>query len=69
MSKKQTSKPKAPKPDPDADLGLWIDSMLAIYLPNVGSEAERRHVNMHIAITAHLARELRAVRRALEGKR
>lgn len=56
------------KPDPDADLETWQRTMMKTYLPIVGSEAERRHVNMHVQITHHLARELRAVRRAIEKR-
>ena len=71
MSKRKTSKkttPPKPPPDPDADLGNWHQAMLAAYLPDVGSEAERRHVNMHINLTDRLVRELRAVRRAIEAQ-
>lgn len=74
MSKNKTSKkatpPKPPKrsADPDADLDNWRQTMLDAYLPDVGSEAERRRVNMHINMTHHLARELRALRRAIEAR-
>ncbi len=57
------------KPDPDADLETWQVKMIDAYLNNAASLAERRHVNMHIQLTHHLAREMRAVRRAIEGKR
>ena len=71
MSKKKTSTkttPPKPRPDPDADLDNWERNMLKVYLGDVGSEAERRHVNMHLNITHHLARELRAIRRAIEAQ-
>ena len=70
--KKNTSKMtrarKPPPPDPDADLNTWECAMLGEYVPNAASEAETRHVKMHIETTNHLAHELRAIRRALEGK-
>lgn len=70
MSKKKTStKTTPPKPaaDQDADLDNWRQITLDTYLPDVGSETERRHVNMHVDITHHLARELRAIRLAIEA--
>ncbi len=70
MSKRKTSKkttPPKPPADPDADLDNWRQTMLDAYLPDVLSEAERRNVCMHINLTDKLARELRAVRRAIEG--
>lgn len=69
MSKKKTSKrsPPQPPPDSDADLHNWKRTMLDVYVPNAASEAETRHVKMHIEITHHLASEVRAVRRAIEG--
>ena len=75
MSKKKTKGRKTAvaaareqrEADWDADLDAWRVLMLDTYLPNVGSEAERRHVNMHINLTAKLTRELRAIRRAIEG--
>ena len=50
--KRTTMKPTRPPPlaDRDADLDIWRLLMLDTYLPDASSNAERRHVNMHVAI-------------------
>lgn len=64
---RRTGTAKPPPPDPDADLAAWVDVMTTRYVGNAPTQQHAAALRAWIDCADHLARELRAIRRAIQG--